>query len=112
MSEPSRPVSTDERHGLAAPAGDIFPAVEYMDCMCLEPAEQEESGCMCTLEERALRHCMAGKTTLTPEQRKYCHDQIVAVEGYSERDTEGDYADVARTVLHAWTDYCRDNGLL
>ena len=112
MTDDPRSISTDERHGLAAPAGDIFPAVEYMDCMCLAPAEQEESGCMCTLEERALRHCMAGKTTLKPEQRKYCHDQIVAVEGYSERDTEGDDADVARTVLHAWTDYCRDKGLL
>ncbi len=104
--------TTEERFGLAAPAGEIFPAVEYMDCVCLSPAEQEESGCMCTLEERALRHCIAGKATLTPEQRKYCHDQIVAVEGYSESDTKGDDADIARTVLHAWTDYCRDKGLL
>jgi hypothetical protein len=109
----TRTVSDSERrYGLAASAGDLFPAVEYMDCMCLAPAEQEESGCLCTLEERALRHCIAGKATLTPEQRKYCHDQIVAVEGYSEDDTAHDDVELCCTVLHAWTDYCRDKGML
>lgn len=99
-------------YGLAAPAGDLFPAVEYMDCMCLSPSEQEETGCMCSLEERALRHCIAGKATLTPGQRKYCRDQIVAVEGYDESDAQGSDADVADTVLRAWTDFCRDKGML
>lgn len=103
---------SERRYGLAAPAGDLFPAVEYMDCMCLASSEQEESGCLCSLEERALRHCIAGKATLTPEQRKYCHDQIVAVEGYSESDTAHDDVELCRTVLHAWTDYCRDKRIL
>jgi len=103
----------DERiYGLASSAGDLFPAAEFMDCMCLAPAEQEESGCLCSLEERALRHCIAGKATLTPEQRKYCRDQIVAVEGYNETDAQGSDSDLAYTVLHAWTDYCRDKGML
>jgi hypothetical protein len=99
-------------YGLAVSAGDVFPAVEYMDCICLSPAEQEESGCMCSLEERALRHCIARRTTLTAEQRKYCHDQIVAVEGYNESDTQGSDSDLAHTVLRAWMDFCRDKGML
>jgi len=106
-------IPTEERvYGLASPAGDLFPAVEFMDCMCLTRTEQEESGCLCSLEERAIRHCIAGKATLTPEQRKYCHDQIVAVEGYDESDAQGSDADVASTVLRAWTDFCRDKGML
>ena len=76
------------------------------------PVLSSRSGCLCSLEERALRHCIAGKATLTAEQHKYCHDQIVAVEGYSDSDTEGSDADVANSVLRAWTDYCRDKGIL
>jgi hypothetical protein len=49
---------------------------------------------------------------MTPAERDWCRDEIARIEGYTEKDAEGDDADVARTVLSAWTDYCRDKGLL
>jgi hypothetical protein len=50
---------------------------------------------------------------MTPEQREWCLNEIGQIEGY-ERDEHipDSDADLARTVLHAWTDYCRDKGLL
>jgi hypothetical protein len=50
---------------------------------------------------------------MTPSQRAWCLDEIGSVEGYKRADFE-DYndSDLARAVLHAWNDYCRDKGLL
>jgi hypothetical protein len=50
---------------------------------------------------------------MTPAQREECLEEIGRVEGYDPKD----YAqltdrDLARSVLHAWADYCRDKGLL
>jgi hypothetical protein len=73
----------------------------------------EAEGCACAREERALRAIIAGEyRQMTPAERDWCHNEIVSVEGYTADQAEGDDKDVARTVLHAWTDYCRDKGLL
>lgn len=78
---------------------------------CLGP---DRDGCLgCPKEERALREIAAGQyRPMTQAERDYCKREIAAVEGYSENDAEGADADVARTVLSAWTDYCRDKGML
>jgi hypothetical protein len=78
-------------------------------CLAINPDHCQN----CPKEERALRAICAGQYRLmTQAEREYCKRQIAAVEGYSEADAEGADADVARTVLRAWQDYCRDKGLL
>jgi hypothetical protein len=66
--------------------------------------------------ERALRGWMSAKSdmpNMTEDQRNWALDEIASVEGYSRSDYEdADDAMVARGVLDAWTDYCRDKGLL
>lgn len=77
------------------------------------PCCMDDAFCQCGFQERALRAISAGQyRPMTPAERDWCKQEIAAVEGYSEKDAEGDDANVARTVLHAWTDYCRDKGLL
>jgi hypothetical protein len=67
----------------------------------------------CPKEERALRAISAGQyRPMSEAERDYCKRQIAAVEGYSGADAEGADADVARTVISAWRDYCRDKGML
>lgn len=72
-------------------------------------------GCVCTDMERAVRAWSGGADmpAMTAEQRTHCLDEIGRVEGY----VRGEYEsladrDVASGVLSAWTDYCRDKGLL
>ena len=78
---------------------------------CLGPNHEGCPGC--PKEERALRAiCSDRYRAMTPAERDYCKRQIASVEGYSEADAEGSDADVARTVINAWRDYCRDKGLL
>jgi len=73
----------------------------------------EAEGCACAREERALRAIIAGEyRQMTQAERDWCRDEIARVEGYSEKDADGSDVDVAHTVLSAWTDYCRDKGLL
>ena len=46
-------------------------------------------------------------------ERKWCLDEIGNVEGYTRADYEAySDGDLASTVLRAWTDFCRDKGLL
>jgi hypothetical protein len=72
-------------------------------------------GCQCVSTERALRGYADGRVTMpmTPDQREYCLEQISRVEGHRREDhaDDGD-SDLARATLGAWTDYCRDKGLL
>lgn len=66
-------------------------------------------------EERALRGWIRGehKEPMTAEQREWCLGQIERVEGYKRTDYEASAdADLAHAVLDAWTDFCRDKGLL
>ena len=89
-----------------AQGAGIFP--EY-PCACYDDPTQ----CVCGTQERALRNVIAGKAPpMTAEQRAWCREEITRVEGYDETDAEGDDERVARTVLSAWTDFCRDKGLL
>jgi hypothetical protein len=60
-----------------------------------------------------LRFVAAMDGLLSIEQREWCLSEIDAVEGYSRWDYEtASDSDVARATLGAWTDYCRDKGLL
>jgi hypothetical protein len=57
-------------------------------------------------------HLRAG-APLTDEQREWCLNEIASVEGYERDDhVNEDDAQLGRSVLNAWTDYCRDKGLL
>ncbi len=76
---------------------------------------EDYPACICGVEERALRGWISGDTkqAMTPEQREYCLREIEQIEGYERKDGDGlDDAALARLVISAWTDYCRDKGLL
>lgn len=90
---------------------NLFP---LLPCICLSQEDHGEhgSGCMCLAPERHLRHVMAGKATLSAEQREWCCQEIENVEGHSRPPADWSDADVSHEVLNAWTDYCRDKGLL
>lgn len=73
------------------------------------------SECICPLCERALRAWSNGslKIGMTPDQREFCLSEIDSVEGYRREDYESySESDLARGVLDAWRDYCRDKGML
>ncbi len=80
-------------------------------CVCYD----DDTSCVCLDAERTLRAYIASvpMPPMTPEQREACLDEIGRVEGYDRADyaTSTD-ADLARGVLAAWTDFCRDKGLL
>jgi len=74
-----------------------------------------DDGCVCGPMERALRGWSASRapSPMSAEQREACLDEIGRVEGYERATHEGDDdTQLANTVLSAWTDYCRDKGLL
>jgi hypothetical protein len=76
---------------------------------CCSPA----LSCACGDSERVLRAAIRGEVSLSPEQRTWCLNEIGRVEGYRATDHELEPdADLAHTVLSAWTDYCRDKGLI
>lgn len=50
---------------------------------------------------------------MNTEQREFCLREIDRIEGYKRAEHESeDDSDLANTTLSAWTDYCRDKGLL
>lgn len=83
-------------------------------CMCRGGSAHVET-CMCSAAERAVRafaYCRPADV-MTPEQRRWCLDEIAAVEGFRREDHDADDdMDLARCVLDAWTEYCRDKGLI
>lgn len=90
------------------------PSAAWPDTACCM-GTMHSDGCACGPEERALRGWIAGRSTqpMTAAQREYCFAEIERVEGYTRAEYEGaDDALLARGVLDAWTDYCRDKGLL
>lgn len=90
---------------LADPMPAPLPA---LPCQCLGHAAVVD-GCVCPPTERMLRSGLP----LTPAQRTWCLDQINSVEGYRRDDYLGcTDAQLAKAVLTAWSDYCRDKGLL
>jgi len=73
------------------------------------------AACWCPPTEKVLRTIIDGRDdiVLTDDQREWCLQEIGRVEGYNRDDYKnGTSADLARAVLEAWTDYCRDKGLL
>ncbi len=82
------------------------------------PCATCDTDCLCGDQERALRHITGGTWPhgpMTPEQRQWCIEEADrAAEGAlkaSELDLLPD-ADLARSVLFAWADYARSQGLL
>ena len=72
-------------------------------------------GCVCDPTERALRAWGWGiyDVPMTSEQREWALNEIGQVEGYNRADHEGDDDRMlARNVMSAWADFCRDKGLL
>jgi hypothetical protein len=86
---------------------------------CCGEAGQDMDGnnlCVCGAEERVLRAYMRNDSKLgsmNAEDREWCLGEIAQVEGYDRKDYEScNDAQLARGVLNAWRDYCRDIGLL
>ena len=93
---------------------DIFPNLS-VPC-CWDGTADAGNPCLCGPEEKVLRAYQDRLPSLPPmtnEQRKWCLDEIESIEGYDWLEYEG-YSDhdLAHSVLRAWTDYCRDKGLL
>lgn len=83
-------------------------------CPC-NPAPEEGEYCVCDQAERCLRAYIKdmAPSTMTEEQRKWCLEEIDMVEGYDAKEwDDASDKDMARGVLSAWLDYCRDKGLL
>ena len=80
---------------------------------CCLGSSEHDVGCACGPQERVMRAVVRGDAQLTPEQREWCLGEITKVEGYDHADYLSDNdVSVARGVLNAWTDFCRDKGLL
>lgn len=80
-------------------------------CSCMS----EEPDCLCgtASEERALRYIAAVPCPpMTAEQRAWCRAEILSVEGYDHVADDISDSELAETVMHAWTDYCRDKGMI
>ncbi|ULK98896.1 hypothetical protein [Bradyrhizobium sp. I71] len=90
-----------------------MPDLPEAACRCFDPEDIEETGCVCGDSERVLRAIHRGEIRLTDDQREWCFREIDRVEGYSREEYAlSDDGDLANTVLCAWTDFCRDKGLL
>ncbi len=93
---------------------NIGDGIAWPDAKCCSSGIWDDE-CVCPRMERALRGWSAGAEmpAMTPEQRDHCLSEICRVEGYNRSEHERDSdSDLSRTVLSAWTDCCRDKGLL
>lgn len=80
------------------------------NCVCF-PDDPEF--CACTHQERGMRAVLRGAGPISEAEREWCLTEIDRVEGHSRADYDGaDAALLVRGVFGAWTDYCRDKGLL
>lgn len=75
------------------------------------------SPCLCQPTERMLRAYAADESGILPAlnhaQREWCLAEIARVEGHSrEEHLEDTDRWLAHGVLTAWTDFCRDKGLM
>ncbi|WP_158669926.1 hypothetical protein [Bradyrhizobium guangdongense] len=85
-----------------------------LEVRCCDPQEFDgEVVCACGDSERVLRAIQRGEVKLTDEQREWCLSEIESVEGYTRDEyAMADDITIAQGVMCAWTDYCRDKGLL
>ena len=93
---------------------ECLAALDSGGCPCYE-GDQEPLACVCLPIERVLRAYIAHALMppLSTWQREAILEEIAHVEGYDrESYVACDDADLARGVLHALADYCRDKGLL
>jgi hypothetical protein len=89
-----------------------MPNLPHVACECWD-LEDGDSSCVCGASERVLRAIHRGQVKLTDDQREWCLSEIAAVEGYTRAEyAMADDATIAHGVMCAWTDYCRDKGLL
>jgi hypothetical protein len=92
-----------------------MPELPSVPCTCLDKEDRADVGCACGDSERVLRFItgQAHDIIFTDAQREWCLSEIASVEGYRREDYAGEPTDnLARAVLEAWTDYCRDKGLI
>lgn len=83
-------------------------------CQCY-PCSASDEQCICPRDERVLRAYIAQESIrpMEPIEREWCLQEIDSVEGYDRSDFEGECdGGLARGVLNAWSDFCRDKGLL
>lgn len=97
----------------------VFANIPPIGCACFSIADLQAglAGCVCTDEERILRFYSCGVITvpMTTAQRDWCIQEADhAGEGEHSRATLEPLSDkdLARTVLSAWVNYCRSQGLL
>lgn len=96
---------------MSTPNSVMFANIQVPCCM-----GALEDRCACGDQEKILRAYKRrefGLPPMTPPQREWCLDEIGSVEGYTRSewiDMDDDL--LASGVLSAWTDYCRDKGLL
>lgn len=85
-----------------------------LTCLDHGPCACGMAACWCPPTEKVLRMIIEGRDiVLDDEQREWCLSEIARVEGYDRKDYEqGTSTDLACGVLDAWTDYCRDKGLM
>lgn len=94
------------------------PQIDHCHCYPEEERQAIEAGttyCVCGESEKALRGWMSGRITqpMTRKQREWCLREIEGVEGWERKDHEdAGESDLARSVLFAWRDYCRDKGMM
>ncbi len=90
-----------------------MPNLPEVACGCWEPEHPYDVGCICGDSERVLRAVQRDEIKLTPEQREWCLNEVSRVEGYDRADHVNDFdRTLAGAVLSAWTDYCRDKGMI
>jgi hypothetical protein len=86
---------------------------QSVGCVCFP---DQPDCCMCPDGEAVLRayeNQREGLPAMTAEQREWCLDEIASVERHKREDYEGaSDKDLARGVMSAWLDYCRDKGQL
>lgn len=89
-----------------------------VDLRCHCPGMGDFDGvelCACPAGEKVIRAYAKGKPQprMSAEQRDWCLSEIGQVESYSADDYRDETdANLAHGVLCAWTDFCRDKGLL
>ncbi len=81
--------------------------IEIPDCPIVHTCQcfTDNRECVCGVTEKALRAWIhePDMEPMTPEQRKYCLDEIEHTEGYDRKDYAGlQDAGLAQGVLSAW----------
>lgn len=87
---------------------DMPEPITDIPCQCVgHPLAADE--CICPATERMLRR----GGPFTAAQREWCLNEIGRVEGFRREDhIDEDDKQLGRSVISAWTDYCRDKGLM